>query len=1335
MRILALASLLALLATNPCPNSTPPTTGRASLGRRESLSCENHRTHLAHAQDTYTSNGTDGEDYKLHLLVDPEDADIDIIAVHGLDGHWKDSWTADNGVFWLQDLLPTDFPRARIFSFGHDSRTRGAPKPLTLDISDHGKDLVTSLANERYLSNTEERPLIFIGHSLGGLVIKSALLHSDMARVGHLEMQKSIQLSTSAVLFLATPHQGGEGVHLAQIMTRVLSVVSYTNPKLLDQVQQHSEWLQDLQSRYNSISGDFDSVFFYETYEMAIDVAGVNVRRLLVVPKFSAVIPGAVNAEDVRMSADHSSIAKYPGSTDPNYERVSTRLRVLASKAAPRVRQNWMRWTAIKDIEANPPPTSQLREQQVSNKPLEFRLGLAFDRVWNRQQFVGRETTLRHLDRKLHKTSSGSDFRLVVLYGIGGVGKTQIALQYAHLSKLKYSTIFWLDGSSKESALLSIMGCLERITNHYNSFGHGENPRNRKIKESLEKARQMRSAPSVQKTEMGNSPQSGAERFRLLTEAFISWLSVGNNEQWLIILDNVDDLESYDFRELLPNTDHGAVIITSRRSDLAVKWDAIEVTDMDSEEAIELLAGGAKLALQRETSEWDAAQRLVEMLSYFPLAIVQAASFIAARKQPQNPVANPIAEYTELFLNHSKTMLNHKNAKAAWDYRDDTTLTTWEISYLAVHEQMPRATQILHICAFLNRDSIYEELFILGLPQDQSEGAQVQQAFNLLKSYSFIRWSSSNSGFSMHPLVHMWAKIRLDRVIQEAVARETLEMLYRCAQHYGTSHRLEQLRDTSQRLDPLHFMELFSFYEKKSPCNLKDRIDFYADEHQPEFDAVLEGAYYFVRGTFDEAVSYIYRKYFTDGVSPLRDWELMAILDNLMNWRTSSHIRILAWVVCQASATHGSKHPKVLYHMGNYAHSLHMTGDIRRSRAWYEWLLVARRRVLGDSHPATAGAMLGIARLSHDCGVAIDSALGGFERRLYVLGYEDSLTVNAGNILDEIADACRDYLEDSKHDTLDKWKMRYIRDHNISVMDPRWPLREDSDEGRIANVRLARAYLEAGHVEEGTGILVNVLGALGNAWVNLWDWGYLEIPSYSLEVYAGQFAIDVVNRYSGLLASDSNRALPDLTAALERLWYANRPYALTPDQEGSYNARACVAFPVSFSLALLSWAGENSEMAERWLDEIPGVFADWFARGSCPSVGNSYIGEGYTKFPRRYFTHIVSEAFRPNHPWARDHSWVTTASFSHLILSRMMYLEPALGITLSLFGWDWAVCPSYLGASLRVLDVVYGGQIKTSSRCRLPLWKLAAERKLFMEQEESESCFSDVRRFSMCRAG
>jgi len=77
-----------------------------------------------------------------------------------MDGHWKESWVDDNGVFWLQDLLPQVLPQARIYSYSYDSRTRG-DSPLTLDIYDHGKELVAALALQRQLtdvSTTSQTP-------------------------------------------------------------------------------------------------------------------------------------------------------------------------------------------------------------------------------------------------------------------------------------------------------------------------------------------------------------------------------------------------------------------------------------------------------------------------------------------------------------------------------------------------------------------------------------------------------------------------------------------------------------------------------------------------------------------------------------------------------------------------------------------------------------------------------------------------------------------------------------------------------------------------------------------------------------------------------------------------------------------------------------------------------------------------------------------------------------------------------------------------------------------------------------------------------------------------
>lgn len=99
-----------------------------------------------------------------------------------------------------------------------------------------------------------------------------------MARTGHLEHQKAVKLSTYAVLFLGTPHQGGQGVSIAQAVTKVLSVISHTNSKLLGRLEPNSDWLIDLQTRYNAISQDFRTVYYYETKEMPV----LGLGRLLV---------------------------------------------------------------------------------------------------------------------------------------------------------------------------------------------------------------------------------------------------------------------------------------------------------------------------------------------------------------------------------------------------------------------------------------------------------------------------------------------------------------------------------------------------------------------------------------------------------------------------------------------------------------------------------------------------------------------------------------------------------------------------------------------------------------------------------------------------------------------------------------------------------------------------------------------------------------------------------------------------------------------------------------------------------------------------------------------
>ena len=83
--------------------------------------------------------------------------------------------TADNGVNWLADveMLPKKIPNARIFVWGYDADTHRKDYLSEAYLHQHGSQLVGELSDERRLDGTDKRPIIFIGHSLGGIVIKS----------------------------------------------------------------------------------------------------------------------------------------------------------------------------------------------------------------------------------------------------------------------------------------------------------------------------------------------------------------------------------------------------------------------------------------------------------------------------------------------------------------------------------------------------------------------------------------------------------------------------------------------------------------------------------------------------------------------------------------------------------------------------------------------------------------------------------------------------------------------------------------------------------------------------------------------------------------------------------------------------------------------------------------------------------------------------------------------------------------------------------------------------------------------------------------------------------
>lgn len=113
--------------------------------------------------------------------------------------------------------------------------------------------------------------------------------------------------------------------------------------------------------------------------------------------------------------------------------------------------------------------------------------------------------------------------------------------------------------------------------------------------------------------------------------------------------------------------------------------------------------------LTRILSEWRNAQTLAERLAYLPLALSQAGAYIAIHRSQR-----PFTTYLELYQKYPKEILGQKARQAEWDAKADTILTTWEISYAAVQERMPEASQILLISGNLAHENIPQRLFTFG---------------------------------------------------------------------------------------------------------------------------------------------------------------------------------------------------------------------------------------------------------------------------------------------------------------------------------------------------------------------------------------------------------------------------------------------------------------------------------------------------------------------------------------------------------------------------------------------------------------------------------------------
>ncbi|OCK73604.1 kinesin light chain, partial [Lepidopterella palustris CBS 459.81] len=362
-------------------------------------------------------------------------------------------------------------------------------------------------------------------------------------------------------------------------------------------------------------------------------------------------------------------------------------------------------------------------------------------------RFVGRSQSLFQLETNLF----GEDRRpTVAIVGLGGVGKTQIALEFAYRVRSKHPkcSVFWVPASN-----------IENFEQAYREIG-----------------RQLGLADDGE----------NKEDIKKLVQHHLSQESAG---QWLLILDNADDIDMWFKRtdtstkltclmDYLPRSSQGSIVFTTRSRKSGARFareNVIQVVEMDENIATQVLRNS--LINKELLNNRHVVVQLLRQLTFLPLAIVQAAAYI-------NENGISLLEYLLLLDNREEDIIEvlSEDFEDEGRYQDlkNPVATTWLISFEQIRVRDSLAADYLSFMSCIDPKAIPQSL----LPPVRSRKKMVD-AIGTLSAYSFISKRPADQSFDLHRLVHLATRNWLRE--QDLLAEWTSKAIARLADVFPES--------------------------------------------------------------------------------------------------------------------------------------------------------------------------------------------------------------------------------------------------------------------------------------------------------------------------------------------------------------------------------------------------------------------------------------------------------------------------------------------------------------------------------------------------------------------
>ncbi|KAH7380996.1 hypothetical protein BKA64DRAFT_584580, partial [Cadophora sp. MPI-SDFR-AT-0126] len=250
-----------------------------------------------------------------------------VVAVHGLGGDWEEAWTDDTtGKLWLRDFLPSQFPKTRVWSFGYNASVLSKSVE---DIDDAATSLVDALKGERQSTPSRTKPIIFVAHSLGGIIVKRVFCDASFENANERsDHWKDIQDSTIAAIFFGVPHRGADKAYWADFATNVLSFTSLGlagNRSFVEALKRNSPEFSKISNAFIQPASKMKIIrTFYETEKI-----GNNV----IVDKDSASLRTNNELAVPIQGADHRDICRFESDESQKYRVVRNALEMVITRA------------------------------------------------------------------------------------------------------------------------------------------------------------------------------------------------------------------------------------------------------------------------------------------------------------------------------------------------------------------------------------------------------------------------------------------------------------------------------------------------------------------------------------------------------------------------------------------------------------------------------------------------------------------------------------------------------------------------------------------------------------------------------------------------------------------------------------------------------------------------------------------------------------------------------------------------------------------------------------------------------------------------------------------